>query len=87
MNQKHQKTLRAIFTVPTSAAVKFSDIEKLLAALGASVIEGSNSRVALIMPNNFKWEAYRPFLGKEAKKYQVESVRKFLDVLNVKSDE
>jgi len=87
MNQKHQKILRAIFTVPTSSAVKFSDIEKLLAALGAAVIEGSGSRVALVMPNNFKWEAYRPFLGKEAKRYQVESVRRFLDVLNVKSDE
>lgn len=87
MNQKHQKTLRTIFTVPTVASVKFSEIEKLLAALGAAIIEGRNSRVALIMPNNFKWEAHRPFLGKEAKKYQVESVRKFLDVLNVKSDE
>jgi len=78
MNRKHQKTLQAIFAVPTAASIKFSDIEKLLLALGAAKIEGSGSRVALIMPGGEKWEHHRPHPNKEARKYQVESVREFL---------
>jgi hypothetical protein len=78
MNRKHQKTLQAIFSIPTSASINFSDIEKLLVALGAEKIEGSGSRVAFVMPGGEKWEHHRPHPQKEARKYQVESVREFL---------
>ena len=73
-----EKPLRAIYAVPTSASVKFSDIEKLLAALGAEKFEGSGSRVGFVMPGGEKWEQHRPHPNKEAKKYQVESAREFL---------
>ena len=78
MNRKQQKILAAIFAVPTSASIKFSDIEKLLVAFGAERFEGSGSRVAFVMPGGEKWEHHRPHPGKEARKYQVESVREFL---------
>jgi len=78
MNRKHQKTLRAIFSVPTLALISFTDIEKLLIALGAEKIEGSGSRVAFVMPGGEKWEHHRPHPQKKARKYQVESVREFL---------
>ena len=78
MNRKHQKTLKAIFSVPTPASINFADIEKLLISLGAEKIEGSGSRVALVMPGGEKWEQHRPHPNKEARKYQVESVREFL---------
>lgn len=78
MNRKHQKILQAIFSVPTLASIKFSDIEKLLISLGAEKIEGSGSRVAYVMPDGEKWEQHRPHPSKEARKYQVESVREFL---------
>jgi len=78
MNRKHQKTLRVVFSVPTAASINFSDIEKLLVALGAEKIEGSGSRVAFVMPSGEKWEQHRPHPQKEARKYQVESVREFL---------
>ncbi len=81
MNRKHQKTLKAIFATPTSASTKFADIEKLLVALGAKKFECSGSRVAFVMPNGEKWEHHRPHPQKEAKKYQVESVREFLERL------
>ncbi len=81
MNQKHQKTLRTIFSVPTSSSIKFSDIEKLLVALGAEKFEGSGSRVAFVMSNGAKWEHHRPHPQKEARKYQVESAREFLERL------
>ena len=81
MNRKQQKTLTSIFAVPTMATIRFGDIEKLLIALGAYVIEGRGSRVAFIMECGTKWEEHRPHPQKEAKKYQVESARRFLKQL------
>jgi len=78
MNRKHQKTLQAILSVPTSASINFADIEKLLVSLGAEKFEGRGSRIAFVMPGGEKWEHHRPHPGKEARKYQVESVREFL---------
>ena len=62
VNRKQQKILDLIFTTPTSASIKFSDIEKLLISLGAEKIEGRGSRVAFVMPNGTKWEHHRPHL-------------------------
>ncbi len=70
--------MRAVFSIPTAASINFSDIEKLLVALGAEKIEGSGARVAFVMPGGEKWEQHRPHPQKEARKYQVESVREFL---------
>ncbi len=83
VNRKQQKILDLIFTTPTSASIKFSDIEKLLISLGAEKIEGRGSRVACVMPNGAKWEHHRPHPGKEARKYQVESAREFLERLDI----
>lgn len=83
MNRKQQKVLDSIFAVPTSASIKFSDIEKLLVSLGAEKIEGRGSRVAFVMSNGAKWEHHRPHPNKEARKYQVESVREFLEGLDI----
>lgn len=46
MNAKHTRTLRAIFSKPTSATLVFADIEALVIALGGAVREGAGSRVA-----------------------------------------
>jgi len=54
----------------------------LLVSLGAKTIEGNGSRVAYII-NGLKWEAHRPHPEKEAKRYQIESVRNFLMKLEV----
>ncbi|MEO8648989.1 MAG: type II toxin-antitoxin system HicA family toxin [Acidobacteriota bacterium] len=84
MNKHQRSTLEAAFVRPTKATIKFADIEKLLTALGAEVIEGAGSRVAFRMTNGRKWETHRPHPGKEAKKYQVENVRGFLEEQRVK---
>jgi hypothetical protein len=85
MNRKHQKTLQAIFSVPTSASINFSDIEKLLAALGAVVTEGSGSRLSFTIGSH-KLFVHRPHPSKEAKKYQVEAIREFLKLVGVKNE-
>lgn len=86
MNRKHQKTLKAVFSKPTLANINFADIEKLLVAIGAEKVEGNGSRVGFIMPNGAKWEHHRPHPQKEAKRYQVESVRRFLENLGYKDE-
>jgi hypothetical protein len=78
LNRKQAKLVESVFAVPTRANITFSDVEKLLTSLGAMKIEGSGSRVGFVMPNGLKWEAHRPHPRKEAKKYQVESLRDFL---------
>jgi hypothetical protein len=78
MNSKHRKTLEAIFARPTTGALKFSAIESLLLSLGAELHESEGSRVKFTWSGE-AWHAHRPHPGKEAKKYQVEGVREFLE--------
>ena len=68
VKRKQQKILDLIFATPTSASIKFSDIEKLLISLDAEKIEGRGSRVAFVMPNGTKSEHHRPHPNKEARK-------------------
>jgi hypothetical protein len=83
MKNKHENTLRAIFSRPTLATVVFLDIEALVVALGGEVVEGAGSRVALHLGNTVK-HAHRPHPGKEAKKYQIEEIRLWLEAQGVK---
>jgi len=78
MNTKYRKTLAAIFTRPTSASIVFADIEALIKALGGSVVEREGSRVRIEL-NGEQWRCHRPHPGKEAKRYQVEEAREFLE--------
>jgi len=82
MKAKHLKTLSAIFTKPTRANIKFSDIESLVKALGGAVREGDGSRVVLELSGTREY-AHRPHPGKEAKKYMVEKIREWLTGLEV----
>jgi hypothetical protein len=79
---KHRKTLQAIFGRPTSGAIAFADIAELFIALGGSVEEREGSRVKLAL-NGIAWRTHRPHPGKEAKKYQVEEAREFLERIGV----
>ncbi|MGM0656173.1 MAG: type II toxin-antitoxin system HicA family toxin [Thermodesulfobacteriota bacterium] len=82
MKSKHKKTLTAIFATPTRANIKFSDIESLVIALGGKVREGAGSRVMLEISGKREY-AHRPHPGKEAKRYIVERIRKWLISLEV----
>lgn len=82
MNNRHRKTLAAVFKDPVSGSIEWADIEKLLVAAGARTIEGRGSRV--------RFEAgrevvtfHRPHPAKEAKRYQVRDAREFLERIGV----
>ncbi len=82
MKAKHRKTLTAIFTKPTRANVRFADIESLLVSLGGEVSEGAGSRMSVSVSGKTVY-FHRPHAGKEAKKYQVEDAREFLQLIGV----
>ena len=84
MNSKQRKTLESIFSSPTPSNIEWKKIESLFLALGATIIEGSGSRVSFIL-NNEKGDFHRPHPGKEAKRYQVKNAQDFLAKAGVQS--
>ena len=82
MKTKHAKILQRIFATPTNASIAFSEIEALLAALGAEVSEREGSRIKFMLRGE-EWHAHRPHPGQEAKKYQVEQVRELLNQVEI----
>ncbi len=83
MNNKQRKTLEVIFSKPTPAHVEWDRIESLLMCVGCECIEGSESRVRFVHGTTVG-TFHRPHPAKEAKAYQVEDARKFLETIGVK---
>ena len=77
MQDKHRKTLEAVFEVPERANIPWRDVEALFVALGAEVSEGRGSRVRVAL-NDVRAVFHRPHPRKEADKGTVKSVRRFL---------
>ena len=82
MNSKHRKTLAAVFKNPVSGTVAWSDIESLLIAAGATVVEGSGSRVRFICKDEAEF-FHRPHPERVTDKGAVKSVRRFLSEAGV----
>jgi len=83
MNNKHKKTLLAVFRQPVSGTIIWADIEALLIAVGAEVVEGAGSRVRFAKGGEVE-VFHRPHPSKEAKRYQVKIARDFLIRIGVK---
>ncbi len=77
MQDKHRRTLEAIFEVTERANIPWRDVEALFVALGAEVSEGRGSRVRVAL-NDVRAVFHRPHPRKEADKGTVKSVRRFL---------
>lgn len=86
MGKKHLKTLKAIFDNPVRAGVAWDDIEKMLAALGAEVGEGSGSRVRIAL-GGVRAVFHRPHPQKETDKGAVMSMRRFLTEAGITPEE
>ena len=82
MNYRHRKTLEAVFVEPTSGTLAWADIEGLLLAAGARVVEGRGSRVRFVCGDEME-SFHRPHPAKEAKRYQVRAARAFLERIKV----
>lgn len=82
MNKTHQKILHAIFDNPVNGAMKWSDIESLLIALGCRVVEGKGSSVTFEKAG-VKVFFHRPHPQKEALRYRVKDARLFLQKIGI----
>ena len=82
MNSKHRRTLELVFSDPVSATVVWADVEALLIAVGAEVIEGRGSRVRFVWGGEVE-TFHRPHPAKEAKRYQLRAARGFLERIGV----
>jgi hypothetical protein len=78
MKRRHQRTLDAIFAHPTRANIRWSDIEALLAEIGAEVSEREGSRIAVVLFNEVR-VFHRPHPSPDTDKGAVVSVRKWLE--------
>ena len=77
MSKKHRKTLEAIYDNPVRSNVAWSDIEKMLQALGAELSEGSGSRVRIAL-KGVRAVFHRSHPQKEMDKGALMSMRRFL---------
>ncbi|MCA9447822.1 MAG: type II toxin-antitoxin system HicA family toxin [Candidatus Omnitrophica bacterium] len=78
MNKKQRKTLDAVFADPVNGNIEWRKIESLFLALGAERTEGSGSSVSFVL-NDVRADFHRPHPDKEALRYRVKDVRRFLE--------
>lgn len=74
---KAQRTLKAVFARPTRPNIPFADLEALIVSLGGEVREGKGSAVVFELQGK-RLFMHRPHQEKEAKRYQIERIRQFL---------
>ena len=86
MNSKQRQTLKAIFTLPVRSDIKWTSIESLFKALGATVSQGKGSRVRVYL-NGVKAVFHEPHPEKETDKGAVKAVREFLENADIKPDD
>ena len=78
MNNRHRRTLTAVFQRPERSDIPWRDIEALFVVLDAEITEGQGSRVRVAL-NGVRAVFHRPHPQKETVKGAVRSVRRFLE--------
>jgi len=82
VNNKHRRTLQAVFTNPIQGVIEWRAIESLFVAAGAKAIKGRGSRVRFVC-GKVVATFHRPHPEKDAKPYQVRDARTFLEAIGV----
>ena len=83
MNNKHRKTLEAVFSDPINGSLPWDRIEALLVAVGCNVVEGSGSSVTFEKDGRRAY-FHCPHPQREALIYRVKAAREFLIKLEIK---
>lgn len=86
LSSKHRKTLKAVFENPIRSNVAWTDVEKLLMALGAEIGEGRGSRVRVYL-SGVRAVFHRPHPQRETDKGALKSVRRFLVEVGIGPEE
>ncbi|MBB4268276.1 type II toxin-antitoxin system HicA family toxin [Roseospira visakhapatnamensis] len=82
MNSTHRKTLRAVFRDPVSGTIAWNDLESLLLAASADLVEGSGSR-ARFVAGTVVATVHRPHPARDTRRSQVRDARAFLESIGV----
>ncbi len=82
VSSKHQRTLEAVFATPTRADLRWSDVERLIAALGGQIEERAGSRV-LIRLGGKRAVFHRPHPKPQTDKGALVALRRFLESAGV----
>ena len=82
MNAKHRRTLEAIFARPVRSDIRWTEIEGLLASLGADRSEGRGSRVRFLL-KGVEAVFHRPHPRPDTNKGAVVFVREFLKMAGI----
>lgn len=82
MGTRHRRTLEAVFRDPVSATIVWDDVERMLVHHGATIVEGSGSRIEIVI-KGIAADFHRPHRRKEAKQYQIRGVRALLTQLGI----
>jgi len=83
MKRKNRATLEMIFHHPTSANIKWKEIETLLISLGAEISEREGSRIGVRLFGERR-VYHRPHSSPDTDKRAVASIRKWLEENGVK---
>ena len=83
MNKKQRKTLTNIYEKPTRSDISWRNVESLFGAIGSDIFEGEGSRVSVVF-NKRVMNIHKPHPSGQLKKYAVEKVRDFLNIIGVK---
>jgi len=78
MKRTTQRTLELIFARPTSANIKWRNIEALFVELGAEITKREGSRVAVVLFGEVR-VFHRPHPSPNTDKGAVASIRKWLE--------
>ena len=83
MNKKQRKTLTDIYEKPTRCDVSWRNVESLFRAIGSEIFEGEGSRVSVVFYKRVL-NIHKPHPDGNLKKYAVEKVRDYLNIIGVK---
>jgi len=85
VNNKHRKTLLAIYAKPVCGNLEWRKIEALFLALGAEKDEGNGSAVTFFL-NDKRADFHRPHPNKDSLRYRVKAAREFLEKAGIKHE-
>jgi hypothetical protein len=78
MNAKQRRTLAAVRMEPVRWNIAWADIESLLLALGATIVERGGSRIEVTL-GKARGHFHRPHPRKEADPAAVRALRRLID--------
>lgn len=84
LNKSQLKTYQKLWKEPKQKDIKFSEIEKLMRALGAK--QSQNSASVLFEIGDERWGMHRPHPDRGLKTPYIKQIRKFLEDCNLEPE-